>query len=527
MKTSLRPLSSGRTAATFLFGRGIAASLLALVWACSGNGPDAAATAVDTQGAMLARAATYELDTEWVTPPGDPAEFSTAGFAKILCSAVFITGREMAEAAENAGYFVSKPEERTIVTDTVVDMANRAVHLTMTNGVTRTAKFYDDQGCVTLPQGADSVQFTPVKVTTSLPDAMSQPWPMGDAPSDDPVPTEVDTEKVAQAVAAAFDPAEGMTAAFVVTYNGHIIGERYMEGLDKDTQLASWSMGKSLTGTLMGTLIHKGVYELWQPAPIDVWHATPDDPRAVIRIGDIMRMSSGLRFVAPQDPDYEYDFGYPNGYPDHLYVYTGAIDSHQWAITRPAQWPPNTIGRYRNSDPLTTNYLIRKGVEDVLGEDYHTYPQRELFDKIGIRKMYLETDPFGNFLLQGYEFGTGRNWARLGNLYLSDGIAPNGERILPEGWATYASTVAPAWEADGRPIYGGSFFWINGTEGFPVPADAYYMAGAGGQYTIIIPSHNMVVARLGHYKGSQPGGEALRRALTLLMEAVPERVSGQ
>ena len=54
-----------------------------------------------------------------------------------------------------------------------------------------------------------------------------------------------------------------------------------------------------------------------------------------------------------------------------------------------------------------------------------------------------------------------------------------------------------------------------------MPPEAYYMAGAGGQYTIVIPSHDMVVVRLGHYKGSGPGGRALRNALALLMEAVP------
>jgi CubicO group peptidase (beta-lactamase class C family) len=232
-----------------------------------------------------------------------------------------------------------------------------------------------------------------------------------------------------------------------------------------------------------------------------------------------MRMSSGLRFVAPQDPDYELEFGYPQGYPDALYVHTGAIDSHEWAITRPPQWPPNTVGRYRGSDPLATGYLIRKGVEVELGEQYHAYPQRSLFDKIGIRKMYLETDRYGNFLLQGYVFGTGRNWARLGLLYLQDGVW-NGERLLPEGWVEYARTVAPAWEADGRPFYGGAFFWINSDDWFPIPRSAFYMAGAGGQSTIIIPSHEMVVVRLGHAKGSQPGREALRRVLAILMEAV-------
>jgi CubicO group peptidase (beta-lactamase class C family) len=470
--------------------------------------------------ALITRAAEFEMDTEWEQPPGDPMEHAMSGFAKVLCSAVFITGLDVAEAAENVGYFVSKPNERELVTDTVVDYDRREVSLTLNTGVTRTAKFYGDQGCVTLAPGEDSVHFTPVAVISSLPDAMSQPWPMGDVLPDEPLPSDVDADKVAQAVEAAFAEEEGLTAAFVVVHRGRIIGERYREGLDKDTQLESWSMGKSLTATLMGTLIQKGVYQLWDPAPIDEWNVTAGDPRAGIRIGDLMRMSSGLRFVAPQDPDYDLEFGYPQGYPDHLYIYTGSIDSPLWARTRPAQWPPNTVGRYRNSDPVTTNYLIRKGVEERLGEDYHTYPQRELFDKIGIRKMYLETDPYGNFLLQGYEYGTGRHWARLGMLYLQDGVW-NGERILPEGYVEYASTVAPAWEADGRPIYGGAFFWINGTETFPVPPEAIYMAGAGGQYTIVIPSHEMVVVRLGHAKGAGPGGRAMRQALAFLMEAVP------
>ena len=95
-----------------------------------------------------------------------------------------------------------------------------------------------------------------------------------------------------------------------------------------------------------------------------------------------------------------------------------------------------------------------------------------------------------------------------------------GERILPEGYADFVNTVAPAWEADGRPIYGG-FFWINGTGTFPVPREAYYMSGAGGQTTLIIPSHDLVVVRQGPYRGARVGGRALRNALALLVEAIP------
>ena len=134
--------------------------------------------------------------------------------------------------------------------------------------------------------------------------------------------------------------------------------------------------------------------------------------------------------------------------------------------------------------------------------------------------MVMETDPYGNFLLQGYEFGTARDWARLGNLYLNDGIW-NGERILPEGFVDFVSTLAPAWVADGRPIYGG-FFWINGDGEIPIPKDAYFMAGAGGQYTFIIPSHDLVVVILTHYKGGSKIQAVRDAALAMLLEAVDQ-----
>lgn len=166
------------------------------------------------------------------------------------------------------------------------------------------------------------------------------------------------------------------------------------------------------------------------------------------------------------------------------------------------------------------NYLIRLAVEKR-GEEYLSFPPRALFDKIGIRTMVLETDPFGNFLTQGYELGSARDWARLGNLYLEDGVW-NGERILPEGYVKFVSTVAPAWDADNRPIYGG-FFWINGDGAYPVPKEAFYMSGAGGQTTFIIPSHQLVVVRLGHFKGSEASNKSFAKGLALLMEAIPPK----
>src|SRR5437879_3151615 len=62
--------------------------------------------------ALIDRAKSFELDTPYVPPPGDPLEHHTSGFAKIMCSAVFITGLDPEFAAENVGYFTSPYAER-------------------------------------------------------------------------------------------------------------------------------------------------------------------------------------------------------------------------------------------------------------------------------------------------------------------------------------------------------------------------------------------------------------------------------
>ena len=54
-----------------------------------------------------------------------------------------------------------------------------------------------------------------------------------------------------------------------------------------------------------------------------------------------------------------------------------------------------------------------------------------------------------------------------------------------------------------------------------MPRSAYYMSGVGGNTALIVPTHDLVVVRMGHYKGQGPGGRALREAVRLLMEAVP------
>ena len=93
------------------------------------------------------------------------------------------------------------------------------------------------------------------------------PWPMGDVLPNEPLPGEIDATKLKAAVDAAFEPPEALTAAFVVTWKGRLIAERYGDGIGVRTPLEGWSMGKSITATLLGILLNRGAYELTQACP--------------------------------------------------------------------------------------------------------------------------------------------------------------------------------------------------------------------------------------------------------------------
>jgi len=221
--------------------------------------------------------------------------------------------------------------------------------------------------------------------------------------------------------------------------------------------------------------------------PVKAWRAE-GDPRGRIRIRDLLHMSSGLNFA-------NLGLNGPESYVrtnKHMRIYFDGLNVFEHAVNQPQEIPPNSQWRYRNSDPLTLGRIVREKVE-ARGEQYLTFPQRELFDKIGAKNFVLETDAWGNFIMTGFDYGSARDWARFGLLHLRDGVW-QGTRILPEGWVKFVSTPAPADKSLG---YGG-LFWLNrGGAWKGVPEDAFMASGHMGQYTMVIPSRDMVVVRLG------------------------------
>ena len=294
-------------------------------------------------------------------------------------------------------------------------------------------------------------------------------------------------------------------------HHGKIVGERYAPGWTKDTPQISWSAGKSITAALVGIIVQRGQVKVDDVAPIKEWHQSKEDPRREIRVRDLLRMSSGLDFanLGLNGPD---SFTKDN---KHMRIYFDGLNVFEHAVNQPQEIAPNTQYRYRNSDPLTLGRIVKEAVE-ARGENYLTFPQRALFDKIGARNFVLETDAWGNFIMTGFDYGSARDWARFGLLHLWDG-GWQGERILPDDWLEFISTPAPA---DKNKGYGG-LWWLNrGGQWKGVPEDAIRASGHMGQYTMVIPSRDTVIVRLGPSPRGSDG--YFTELVTRVLSALPQ-----
>jgi CubicO group peptidase (beta-lactamase class C family) len=135
-------------------------------------------------------------------------------------------------------------------------------------------------------------------------------------------------------------------------------------------------------------------------------------------------------------------------------------------------------------------------------EPLRRFIERELFAPLGVEHATLEYDsagvPFGTIHL----WASARDWARLGLLYLRDGVTESGQRILPVGWVDDSTRLTP--QSADEYGYGAGFWTQRGNSAAAreriaagMPADSFMAVGSQGQFTIIIPSHDLVIVKLG------------------------------
>lgn len=414
-----------------------------------------------------------------------------AGYkASFVCSNLFNGGLSEAqtEADDLRGTYSSlNPIFRTLEAD--IDREQRIVSVPYSDDMPpRIAVWRLNLGCAQLPIGAtlEAARVVP-RLDLTVPNFDAQPWPMGDRNA--AVRPSGDTAALERAVAAAFDRrtyGQGSeTTAVLVVQDGRIVAERYRPDFGMHNSQRTWSVAKSIAGTLLGAAAQRGLIDLQAPALLPEWRR-PGDPRAAITTDQLLRMASGLN----SDP--------AGNRTDALYF--GGVAFSDTAASLPLVAQPGTVFRYSNNDTVAAVH----GLQHKLGDAGLRFPFEALLWKIGMTRTVPETDWQGTFILSSQVWTTARDLARLGLLYLGDGVW-RGERILPAGWVDYVRGHGPAQPPSGYG-YGASFWTFPADAG--LPPDAFIARGNRGQYLIIVPSRRVVVVRRG-FDGEGQGFDPL------------------
>ena len=404
--------------------------------------------------------------------------------AHSLCSAVFVQGmdpgvadREMVRPTLGFAWRLIDPR---------IDRASRSVTASFVGLVSARADFTAGYGC--------RLDYS----TNAPPPPPLPPWPA--ASGDEFAPPHL-VEATAPAIAEALDrvfserPGDPVkdVKAVVVVRNGRVIAERYAPGFDILTPVLSWSVAKSLTNAILGVLVRQGRLAVDQPVNAPEWRA-PDDPRSAITVEQMLRMESGLdaeETGSGLDPVAQMEFAHS--------------DMAGFAAQHPLKAPPGATWEYTSANTLILDRLLGETVGGgAMG--MRAFTQRELFDPLGMTNVTMEFDGNGTFVGSSFVFASARDFARFGALYANDGLAPDGRRILPEGWVAWSRR-----STHDAPY--GAGFWTNGghsrsaewriAHGFP--SDGFFASGIQGQRIYVVPSKHLVIARFGYSEGPDFG----------------------
>ena len=372
---------------------------------------------------------------------------------------------ESVEANELVGIY---PELNSLVRDMPVAVRDYSVSVEWDESLPpRLAVWRLGAGCAITPIGWPGYATDPLIWSTRLPDRGF------------PIAIPADPAELHAAVMGASQGRYGEgtnTTAVLILQNDGQVAEWYAPDFGPQTPQRTWSVAKSIAGTLIGAAVQRGEVDVNARAAIPDWSRSRD-PRASITLDQLMRMSSGLTSdTAGNRTDA---------------IYFGGVGVDEQVTTWPLIARPGSRFRYANNDIL----LATQAISPTFG----AHPPASFFYRLGMHRTYAETDWRGNYVLSSQVWSTARDLARFGQLYAHNGML-DGVRILPENWLEYVSTPSGP-QPTGEQGYGATFWLMNRSEG--IPADTISANGNRGQYVIIVPSRNIVIVR----RGEDPAGK--------------------
>ncbi|HEY7979325.1 MAG TPA: serine hydrolase [Rhizomicrobium sp.] len=279
-----------------------------------------------------------------------------------------------------------------------------------------------------------------------------------------------------------FDTASFMKAnkssGLIVIQSGKILLERYGLGRSEKDRWTSFSVGKSVTSTLIGAAIKDGhINSLASPVTDylpELKHTAYDG----VAVGDLITMRSGVKWNEDySDPKSDVaQFGVQPRRADG----TDPIEAYMARLPRAHK--PGTVFHYDTGETDLAGILVARATKTHLAD----YLSQKIWSKIGV-----EQDAVWMLDNGGEEMGgccismTLRDYARFG-LFFMHGGAVNGEQILPKNWVKEASTSHTKVDPK-RPDEGyGYFWWIH-------PHGTYSAEGIFGQQIFLDPKDDLVI----------------------------------
>jgi len=312
-------------------------------------------------------------------------------------------------------------------------------------------------------------------------------WPRIDATDAGLAPSAIDDVR---AVAAAAE-----SDCLVVVHDGQLVHEEYWDETTADTDQEIFSTTKSVSAVLVGIAQDQGHLDIDEPAStyLTEWHGTPSE---AVTIGQLLTNTSGRYW------DFTTDY----------VEMVGADDRSAFSIALDQQHEPGTVWVYNNAAIQTLEEVL----ERATGQDVAEFAAEHLFDPIGM-DVEFGRDPAGNpatfFSLRAGCL----DMARFGLLALEGGRWGTDQVVSAD---YMAAATSPS--TDLNAAYG-YLWWLNARDGWvhpdprrdtsaafwpDAPLDAYAALGLGNQVVAVLPSHDLVVVRLGRRDAAGAEGPA-------------------
>jgi CubicO group peptidase (beta-lactamase class C family) len=260
--------------------------------------------------------------------------------------------------------------------------------------------------------------------------------------------------------------------SLMVLRHGQVIAEGWWEPYRRDEPHILYSLTKSFASTGIGLAIAEGKLSLDDTVmsffPDDV-PAAPGDNLKAMRVRDLLAMSTGHHAAAIE-----------------RFPYTSADVSQPRAfLALPVEHKPGTHFVYNTP----ASHMLSEIVQKATGQTLQDYLTPRLFEPLGMRGVRWDKTPRG-VTLGGFGMSaTTEDIARFGQMLLQKGRW-NGKQVVPAAWVEAATARQASNGSNPKSDWDQGYgyqFWRS-------RFGNYRGDGAFGQYAIVMPEHDVVVA---------------------------------